>query len=533
MARELRIASRKGSLYWSRFSFGVIGVGIGIYVLPFAKEFGFASSGRILFYIFTMLAFAYCVLGGIKSSCDCISSEKREGTLGLLFLTNLKGYDIILGKLASNGLIIFYSFLAVFPILSIGFLLGGVTGKEFFHAFLGLMNVMFFTQATGMLASTLFVKARRSFGYSFLILFLLMAGIPFAGMILRNLGHPVLSNLIILFNPSLPLQSQGNFWMALAVSHALGWMFLAIAAWRVPDCWQEKHKTSGGNWHERLKQFNYGEGAGRKKIRERFLARNPFFWLVSRRRFGPLGIWGIMAAIGVLYVVVISVCKNLQISMPVEMLLFISVLTHILFLSLYAGSASESLEQYRRDGSLGFLLCSTPITVPEIISGQWLGMLRLYLWPLIVLLLSDLFQIGFLALLMGEQKTAEILLFIMAIFALNLIPIGWRAMWYAVRAAKPGNPFISIFFEIVVFPFIISMSLIGPLLKISFVGENLLLAWFIMNAAWDFFLIRSSRSNIRRNLRVYIVPDLQGAGGFWENTGRSFGRAWGRFRKRK
>ena len=52
-----------------------------------------------------------------------------------------------------------------------------------------------------------------------MILFLLIAVIPFLGMNLRNLGYPTLADLIVLFNPLFFLQSQGNFWMALVASH--------------------------------------------------------------------------------------------------------------------------------------------------------------------------------------------------------------------------------------------------------------------------------------------------------------------------
>ena len=31
-------------------------------------------------------------------TADCLSEEKREGTLGLLFLTDLRGYDIVVSS---------------------------------------------------------------------------------------------------------------------------------------------------------------------------------------------------------------------------------------------------------------------------------------------------------------------------------------------------------------------------------------------------------------------------------------------------
>ena len=56
------------------------------------------------------------------------AEEKREGTLGLLFLTDLRAYDVVLGKLVASSLDTFFGLLAIFPILGLTLLLGGVTG---------------------------------------------------------------------------------------------------------------------------------------------------------------------------------------------------------------------------------------------------------------------------------------------------------------------------------------------------------------------------------------------------------------------
>ena len=56
-----------------------------------------------LFCILTGSAVFYCLLSGVWFTADCLSEEKREGTLGLLFLTDLKGYDVVLGKLVATS----------------------------------------------------------------------------------------------------------------------------------------------------------------------------------------------------------------------------------------------------------------------------------------------------------------------------------------------------------------------------------------------------------------------------------------------
>ena len=37
-------------------------------------------------------------------TCGCIADEKKQGTLGLLFLTHLNSADIVLGKFVSRAL---------------------------------------------------------------------------------------------------------------------------------------------------------------------------------------------------------------------------------------------------------------------------------------------------------------------------------------------------------------------------------------------------------------------------------------------
>ena len=61
----------------------------------------------------------YCLFSGRISTADCLSEEKREGTLGLLFLTDLKGYDVVLGKLAATSVSAFYGLLAALPVLAV------------------------------------------------------------------------------------------------------------------------------------------------------------------------------------------------------------------------------------------------------------------------------------------------------------------------------------------------------------------------------------------------------------------------------
>ena len=85
--RELRVAARRKNTFWTRMAVALVAVLIAGWALLTTGFFAFpANPGHLIFSALSGLAFAYCLLGGILKTTDCLSEEKREGTLGLLFL---------------------------------------------------------------------------------------------------------------------------------------------------------------------------------------------------------------------------------------------------------------------------------------------------------------------------------------------------------------------------------------------------------------------------------------------------------------
>lgn len=121
-----------------------------------------AELGRNLFATLAGVTLAVCLLAGAFLTADCLSEEKREGTIGLLFLTDLKGYDVVLGKLAATSLNSFYGLLAIFPILALPMLLGGVSGAEFGRVMLALLVTLLFSLASGLAVSALSRESRAA-----------------------------------------------------------------------------------------------------------------------------------------------------------------------------------------------------------------------------------------------------------------------------------------------------------------------------------------------------------------------------------
>ena len=92
--------------------------------------------GDVFFTVMTWSCFTYCLLAGLWTTTDTLTREKNDGTLGLLFLTDLRGYDVVLGKMFSGSLRSFYGVLAVLPVLALPLLMGGVTNAQFLRTVL-------------------------------------------------------------------------------------------------------------------------------------------------------------------------------------------------------------------------------------------------------------------------------------------------------------------------------------------------------------------------------------------------------------
>ena len=82
-------------------------------------------------------------------TADCISRERREGTLGLLFLTPLTVLDVIAGKAAIHVLRALTLFLAALPVLVLPLVLGGVEWRWVLMAAVVQANAVLIPAAAG------------------------------------------------------------------------------------------------------------------------------------------------------------------------------------------------------------------------------------------------------------------------------------------------------------------------------------------------------------------------------------------------
>ena len=151
VGRELLTTARHTFTYYLR----VLGAAAALVAsLLFAMDHGFGTNlGAQLFaYLHTTVFGAIWIFVPLLTA-DCISRERRDGTLGLLFLTRLRASDIVVAKGLAHGLRAMTLWLAVVPVVTIPVLLGGVGWTEASVSVLANFSALCWALAAGLLAS--------------------------------------------------------------------------------------------------------------------------------------------------------------------------------------------------------------------------------------------------------------------------------------------------------------------------------------------------------------------------------------------
>lgn len=204
-----------------------------------------SSHGQIVFNVLLWLTFAATLLSGLFLTADTISEEKREGTFGLLFLTDLTGFDVVVGKLLASSLVGFYTLLAVFPVMGISLLMGGVTGAEFWKSIVALVSTMVLSLSCGLFVSTLTRGSHRAM----MITFGLLAGLALGGPLcdwLIGLGNPSAKTPFLSLTSPAFLLTQAKAWaldrfvFALAINQGMAGLLFLAAIFLAPTRWQDR-----------------------------------------------------------------------------------------------------------------------------------------------------------------------------------------------------------------------------------------------------------------------------------------------------
>ncbi len=406
LQRELLAAARQRGNYWYRA--GVAGLGVvGLATLwgqqqlqAFAHRGGMSRPEFAAWALGLMHGALVLVLGvgGAFLTADCLARERRDGTLGLLFLTSLGPGDITLGKCAGQLLRLGACWLSMLPLLAIPLLLGGVTPRNLLDALQAESAALLTGVAAGLLATAYCERWGRALffagfwlvafyashvvvsGLVLFVHFVLIKGGSFDGYAL--LALPVMPLLV---GVGLPVEGPSGVGASAEMLRVSRWMLGLMAGWSVllfttvllllygvlarlreasPSVNARPQRPGNllGKWVAWVRQI-----AARPAVRRRTFrpaaGLNPYYWRETRAGGVYCGRW--LLVLGVLAVWGVNHWNGLR---PGWWLLLAWSLPSW-FMAVAVLQAAATFQREREDGGLEVLLC-TPLTPAQLLLGR-------------------------------------------------------------------------------------------------------------------------------------------------------------------
>lgn len=358
--RELRAESRRANTYWVRALAAAALTALFVWA-AWTYRGNPNALGAHLFQGLS-LGFMLAVLIIVSAlTADAISREKREGTLGLLFLTPLTPRDIVIGKCLVHVLRAIPIILAAAPVVGLPFLLGGVSSRALIGAAVGAMHVTLLAVAAGMIASVRNTAWIQSIVWAQIFAFTFLA-IKIAVELLTVRGGPAPS-----MAAGLVLSS------AFVVSVFLAALF--YAGKRIKTAWQAE-SVAGEEplWVRMFSTSDFWRAAfhwDARKARD----QNPIAWLQEYNWTSRLTKWGWCI---LLFGAQVRMLFHVRRYIDYQLNLYILVALGIAF------SAAASFRNERQTGALELLLV-TPISASKLIWGRLQGIWFHFLPPIAIL----------------------------------------------------------------------------------------------------------------------------------------------------
>jgi ABC-type transport system involved in multi-copper enzyme maturation permease subunit len=446
--RELREGARRPFNYWLRVGAGAAGILMVVYVTQIqARNVRENMMGLVLLSWLHFLLMGLICLMAPCMTADCIAREKREGTLGLLFLTPLTAGGIVAGKGLAQGLRALTLWVSVAPALTIPFVMGGVGWAGASAALALEFSALVLCMAAGLLASTL-VKGRGAalvlalfLGgglvgvFCWLAFRLFLARIPSGtsywdeinsmdGFNILLSGLPLDSSPAIL--RSAPVLPGNNFvffgsvfgaatspkaiaaaihlwnqilWGSPIAALAAFALALRFAAWRMARSWRDKIPSRR---QESLLRTYCRPVFRRWSARgtRRKLDRNPIAWLQQYSWKVRVRKWVLCLVFVVAAAVLVSVNRDdySDFGATTALLFLLTIAAGMTFAGI------NSFAEEKQSGALELILV-TPIPVNQIIFGRVLGVWKQFLPAALILAFFDAARLS----ISGELKFDRLL----------------------------------------------------------------------------------------------------------------------------
>ncbi len=454
--RELRVALRKQRPAQGRLKVAALAVGGSMLFLLFGALIGNRGVGQGLEQILCV-AGLYFVLRAPMLTAGALAEERRNQTLGLLFLSGLGAGEVFVSKFLSSALIAFTNLLAIYPVLALPFLIGGVSYDLFIAVVCALPVLMFFALAVSLLASALTKEDSTAVVLANVLGALLclltpaiyLAQAHFSPLASRSLWwlrlSPAYGPYLVWrgFGSGFHAAEQAEFWQNVALT--LGWSVCALgaAAFALKRLWREQQEGEGtGRWRKRWEELVHGGRENRRRLGRVWLDENPFVWLAGRDRQPAMLCWLVVGGIVLTWLLCWAVWLG---QWPSEVNFFITAtLLNSVLAWLTRHAAAQEIGLARRDGAYELLL-TTPLNPGDIVHGimeglQWRfrALANFVLWLNVLLMLGGL-------LLRGWNAGA---LFVYLSLWLALLTWIWRlghywgrvmpVMWASLNCGRPA-----------------------------------------------------------------------------------------------
>lgn len=280
--KDLQVAARSMRMSWGLFAYeAVLALAFMLALLVIQEEVSYSYYRNIysyLVYLFPVLAVTQvCIVALIVPiiTASSISGEKERQTFDIMLTTCMSPFSIVLGKMVSAVIRILFFVAASMPVMSLAFVVGGLSWSALFYFLLTIVLLSVFAGSVGIFCSACCKRSITAVILSFVIYFIIFA-LPFLPLLFASvfdwdyLGEIV---LFLLFDPIIFFEeffmqvmtgesllggdaftqdqvgfltyhlAQGKVWMfaSAACILLLSLLFMLLAAWRVNPL----HTSSG------------------------------------------------------------------------------------------------------------------------------------------------------------------------------------------------------------------------------------------------------------------------------------------------
>jgi len=506
--RELLVLARRGSTYWYRAA--AVGVVLLIFFVILQNPSPKPFQGRILFGSLVVVLAFLLPLFGILRTADCISEERRNGTLGLLFLTDLHSYDIILGKLSSRLFEGFQLIFAATPILAMTLMFGGIPLKNVVIAFFILASLLVLSFSISILVSTVTISAIQAITiatFSLLLIciapFILLFTLYSFNLLPENsiyyfllLGCTPITSISFVISFSSPPRISGislsTFYLfSIGIMWAYSLLAILLSLWTIRFAWQEPPSSQQERprlviWQslwEWMKHIFLIPRSASPTFRRRILDRSPLAWVLFRRPWTPylitLRILIIPLGIALWRLFFMWFAPEKLYWDWKDALPYMSYFAHLsLKFSLIFASIRHWVELPNHQ--VMELLLISPLQRRDWINGQYYGLFRLYLPALLVVLLLLDFPLYFSISGFEAEDEKTLWFFHVSSLILDLLAIAALGLWLGAKSKSTIGGVLGICWRIFLpWPiFFFSIPFLARGVEENLLTYLLILKWF-------------------------------------------------------